>query len=88
MLIFHTDAGHAWLEVPIADYPDAIDHGTGYGFQKGWTIYLEQDCEAPSFLRAHPEISSTDIKHESWIDDAPCRKYPSNKNNMKMGQMS
>jgi hypothetical protein len=37
------DPGHGWLEVPLADYPDAINHGT--------------DCEASSFLRSHPEIA-------------------------------
>lgn len=52
------DPGHGWLEVPLADYPDAIEHGTGFGYyaKDTGTVYLEEDCEAPAFLRAHPEI--------------------------------
>jgi hypothetical protein len=52
------DPGHGWLEVSLADYPDAINHGTGFGYYAKATcrVYLEEDCEAPSFLRSHPEI--------------------------------
>jgi hypothetical protein len=53
------DPGHGWLEVPLADYPDAINHGTGFGYYAKAIsmVYLEEDCEASSFLRSHPEIA-------------------------------
>ena len=55
------DPGHSWLEVSLIEYPDALHHGTGYGYVnfQGQVIYLEEDVEAPSFLRAHPEIDRT-----------------------------
>lgn len=52
------DPGHGWLEVSLDEYPDAIDHGTGFGYYSPHLrlVYLEEDCEAPAFLRAHSEI--------------------------------
>ena len=55
------DPGHGWLAVPLDTYPDALDHGTGYGYASPKWAYLEEDCEAGSFLRAHPEIDSRSI---------------------------
>ena len=59
---FISDPGHGWLEVATDKYPDAIEYGTGYGYQNGKYIYLEEDCEAPAFLKAHPEIDRSTIK--------------------------
>lgn len=50
------DPGHGWLAVPLDTYPDALDHGTGFGYLAPGYAYLEEDCEAPAFLAAHPEI--------------------------------
>lgn len=58
------DTGHGWLMVPLADYPDAIKHGTGFGYISPDYAYLEEDCEAGSFLRAHPEIDHQGIPVE------------------------
>lgn len=54
-LTFISDPGHGWLAVPLADYPDALDYGTGFGFhdRQAGVAYLEEDCEAPAFMRAH-----------------------------------
>lgn len=54
-LTFISDPGHGWLAVPLAEYPDALDYGTGYGYLDAntGTAYLEEDCEAPAFMRAH-----------------------------------
>lgn len=54
-LTFISDPGHGWLAVPLAEYPDALDYGTGYGFvdRHNGFAYLEEDCEAPAFMRAH-----------------------------------
>lgn len=55
------DPGHAWLRVNVDEYTDAIDSGTGYGYQVGRDIFLEEDCEAGHFLARHPEIDPTRI---------------------------
>jgi len=56
---FISDPGHGWLKVPLADYPDAIECGTGYGYtsRDGRTVYLEEDVEASLFLDRHPGVS-------------------------------
>lgn len=48
------DPGHSWLEVPLAEYPEAKDYGSGYGYYDArlGKVYLEEDCEAPQFLHA------------------------------------
>lgn len=77
------DAGHGWLEVSLLEYPEAEQHGTGFGYVDldNGTIYLEEDCEAPSFLRATFGDSWVDTARgitECHYDDAPCRELPRN----------
>ena len=50
------DDGHGWLAVSLADYPEAVRCGTGFGYQHAGVIYPEEDCEADAFLTLHPEI--------------------------------
>ena len=45
-----SDAGHAWLEVSLDQFPNAKKFGTGSGYINGNTIYLEEDFEMPQFL--------------------------------------
>jgi hypothetical protein len=50
-----SDPGHAWLEVSLERYPDAVNYSTGHGFideVKG-LAYLEEDTEAPAFIASH-----------------------------------
>ncbi len=47
------DSGHGWLRVPLADFPDARDFGTGFGYDGGDVVFLEEDCEAGLFMDAH-----------------------------------
>ena len=54
MYTFFSDPGHAWLKVPRAEIHDlgirsTISH---YSYQKGAFVYLEEDCDAPKFIRA------------------------------------
>lgn len=56
------DAGHGWLRVPLADFPDARDFGTGFGYDDGDFVFLEEDCEAGLFMDAHAaQITITDV---------------------------
>jgi hypothetical protein len=45
-----SDAGHAWLEVDLRQFPNAVEFGTGHGYINGNTIYLEEDVEAENFI--------------------------------------
>ena len=87
---WHVDSGHAWLEVPnvIARKAHEADISTGgdgismFSYVKGRFAYLEQDCDAPLFMKylggldcetwneihANGEVSYTDL--------APIRNYP------------
>lgn len=51
---FHEDPGHGWLEVPRAALVElGIAHRiTGYSHQAGQVVYLEEDCDAGTFVRA------------------------------------
>lgn len=56
------DPGHGWLRVPLADYPDAIESGSGYGYVDSEAAYLEEDMEAADFLNRHPEIDAAALE--------------------------
>lgn len=77
---FITDPGHGWLAVSLAEYPDAINYGTGFGYIDGHVIYLEEDCEAPAFMAAHgftrdnTDIVPLEFAHDDW----PGRSLPHN----------
>jgi hypothetical protein len=71
-----TDSGHEWLKVPLAEYPDALDYGTGFGYldARHGLAYLEGDLEASAFLDAHPAVT---IGGEDYHDGShPCRRLP------------
>jgi len=52
---FHSDPGHAWLEV---DIEDIVKVGlkskdiSGCSYHDAHRVYLEEDCDAPKFLEA------------------------------------
>ena len=76
---FHTDPGHAWLEVPRKMLTElGIDSEiTGYSYQSGDHVYLEEDCDAVAFVKAYqgkhgrrPEFV------EIYKEVTPIRGYP------------
>lgn len=77
-MLWITDPGHAWLEVSLEQYPDALDYGTGWGYHdtRRGLAYLEEDCEAPAFLAAHPEIDPRALPVYAFDFDAACRDLP------------
>lgn len=50
----HTDAGHAWLAVKRQELKELgiINKISLYSYQKGGTVYLEEDCDLSVFLNA------------------------------------
>ena len=79
---FHSDAGHGWLAVPkheIQELGIAVDISQ-CSYQKGGMAYLEEDCDAPLFIRTFEAKSKTAIKIIEDVYDgaeSPIRNYES-----------
>jgi hypothetical protein len=52
---FHTDPGHGWVEVDVDLLIDLGIHGkiTSYSYCDGTRAYLEEDCDAGTFIQAY-----------------------------------
>ena len=52
--IFHTDAGHGWLEVHKDELKlfGIADKISNYSYKRGDKVYLEEDCDAGLFINA------------------------------------
>lgn len=74
----HSDPGHAWLAVKENDlYKLGIrDKITEFSFQNGKTVYLEEDCDAGTFIQACKEhginIEVVELKPRTY---SPVRYY-------------
>lgn len=51
---FYSDPGHGWLAVPswVLRLSGVADKITRYSYIKGDTVYLEEDCDHSTFMRA------------------------------------
>lgn len=79
-LTYLSDAGHAWLSVSLADIralglTEAISE---YSYVNGTRAYLEEDCDAPRFLKRareagwHVHTKDTQCRAiHSWIRNLP-----------------
>lgn len=73
---FHTDPGHAWLEVSVAELTRvglAPSDFSAYSFEGNGNVYLEEDCDAPVFIRTYEQHVGTfhcfdlHTEYEHWI---------------------
>jgi hypothetical protein len=81
--IFHTDAGHGWLAVKRQELIDlgVMDRITSFSYQRGKTVYLEEDCDATTFVNAYEKRYGHEIKTTSryhWV--SPIRSYQAFRN--------
>jgi hypothetical protein len=76
---FHSDAGHGWLEVDIADLKayGIEDEISSYSYIKGDKAYLEEDRDASLYLRKLEEAGIIPRFHEFYRDHSPIRNYNS-----------
>lgn len=77
-LHFFSDPGHGWLSVKRAYLNElGIEHLiTPYSYQRGASVYLEEDCDAPRFCAAAKDYGWEIKFKESYTDKrSPIRSY-------------
>lgn len=77
--IFHSDPGHGWLEVQRRELEALGIAGeiSGYSYQQGDAIYLEEDCDASLFIAAKEAAGEKVEYEESFKNHTPIRNYNS-----------
>lgn len=79
---FYRDAGHGWLAVKrsVLSSLELENEISPYSYQKGGTVYLEEDCDATKFVDAwkakfgeRPAMVRS-LSHPDW---SPIRSYQS-----------
>ena len=75
----YTDPGHGWVAVKrkLLDELGIADKITYFSFQKGKTVYLEEDCDLSVFLKAKKEAGEEVEMLEVYQENTPIRSYPS-----------
>ena len=60
---FHSDSGHGWLAVKRGEVEKLgiADKITPFSYQKGKTVYLEEDTDLTTFLKAMKD-SGTEVE--------------------------
>lgn len=71
------DPGHGWISAPIEQINALGLNPTPYSYRDGETVYLEEDCDAPAYLRALTRagiaysIRETHTRGDAWIRRLP-----------------
>jgi len=80
-LYFHSDAGHGWLAIPRKRLKEMglLNKISSCSYQRGGTVYLEEDCDMALYLNAIPKDELEWIKargfRESYKGSSPIRNY-------------
>ena len=76
---FHNDPGHAWLQVPICLIREiGVElHISPFSYMNGNDAFLEEDGDAPLFLKALTEAGNTYSITEAYEENTPIRHYQS-----------
>ena len=76
---FYIDPGHAWLAVKrtLLIEMNIADKVSNYSYQRGKTVYLEEDCDARLFVESYRvNFGCAPIHVEKYTDkDSPIRGY-------------
>lgn len=75
---FHSDPGHAWLAVKRKELVrlKILNQISGFSYQKGDTVYLEEDCDAGVFMNAKRDAKEEVTFKETYQENTPIRNYP------------
>ena len=76
----HTDNGHGWLRVTIAEITMLrfhVNDFSRYSYRKNDDLYLEEDCDAGKFLTAYQRMYNLQptIHVENYNGSSPIRRY-------------
>lgn len=74
MYKFYEDPGHGWLAVKRAELIalGIAEKITAYSYQRGATVYLEEDCDADTFIKA----KGGNVEYETiYHAHTPIRSY-------------
>ena len=76
---FYSDPGHGWCAVKrkLLSELGILASVTRYSYERGETVYLEEDCDASKLFNALIEQKIRYKVIESYSDkDSPIRSYP------------
>ena len=88
---FHQDPGHGWLAVKRQELIDLGIHEqiSHYSYQRGKTVYLEEDSDFGIFLKAKAAIGEAVAVKDSITDKrSPIRSYESYTPFPSVGEMT
>jgi hypothetical protein len=77
-LVAYNDPGHGWMAVKrIELYRLGIaDKVSTYSYQRGDTVYLEEDCDAALFLEAYAKAHGAPVVEDRYCNgNSPIRSY-------------
>ena len=83
---FYNDAGHGWLAVKRQELIELgiLNDISHYSYQRGASVYLEEDCDATRFINACVRkgwcATVKDFRYETKFsrnDHSPIRSYES-----------
>jgi len=77
-IVYYTDPGHGWFAVKRAELAalGILDQVSHYSYQRGRTVYLEEDCDATLYFTAHKAAGTVPPYIEKHTDKRhPIRSY-------------
>lgn len=77
-IIYHNDGGHGWYAVKRKKLESMgiLNNVSGFSYERGETVYLEEDCDASLFFNALSEEEKQQIiVIDSYHDRSPVRGY-------------
>ena len=77
-IIYYTDPGHGWFAVKRAELAELgiLGQVSHYSYERGRTVYLEEDCDATLYFTAHKAAGTVPPYIEKHTDKRhPIRSY-------------
>lgn len=80
-IVFYSDPGHGWFAVKRAELQrlGILSQISPWSYQRGQTVYLEEDCDASVYFAAYRAAHGT---HPAYVEKntnktSPIRSYNS-----------
>lgn len=77
-ITYFNDGGHGWYSVKRSKLESmgVLSKVSGFSYQRGESVYLEEDCDAGLFFNNLTEEEKQSIKViDSYSDRSPVRNY-------------